>query len=205
MRWKPQGSCVIIWWMAAKAATKLTLLLIECKVMGKIYTINTFLSFKKKIIDISGEDSEQFIELPSCFCSIYRELKVKKSKTCFWWQVRKAEDAFPFLGMLIWEHSELSVEKRVVLFASQKMLNTSLCSGDLCIVPATMCFSACSVHHLLGTSALLEEELQPALCVPAERGPDGRLTYSRLVLFLSVDVSIAPFQNITTASLPVLF
>lgn len=97
------------------------------------------------------------------------------------------------------------MEKRVVLFASQKMLNTSLCSGDLCIVPATMCFSACSVHHLLGTSARLEEELQPALCVPAEHGPDGRLTYSRLVLFLSVDVSIAPFQNITKASLPVLF
>jgi len=32
--------------MAAKAATKLTLLLIECEVMGKIYAVNASLSLK---------------------------------------------------------------------------------------------------------------------------------------------------------------
>lgn len=78
--------------MAAKAAAKLTLLHITREVMGEMYTTNAFLEgrdltvlqlYHLASIFLSGKDSEQFIKLPSCVCSVYGKFKVEKSKTCF--------------------------------------------------------------------------------------------------------------------------
>lgn len=106
IRWKPHGTGVSLWWMAATASAKLTLVPIIHEVMREI---NTRKAFLEDVLDLtvlsiyylasiffSGEDSEQFIQLPSC--SVYGKFQVKKSKTCFWWQVRTVKGAFPFAG-----------------------------------------------------------------------------------------------------------
>lgn len=79
--------------MAAEPAAKLTLLHIMYEIMGGMYTTDAVLEGEEHVTDLyiyslapiflSGKDSEQFIQLPSCVCSVCRELQVKKSKTCF--------------------------------------------------------------------------------------------------------------------------
>lgn len=69
--------------MAAKAATKLTLLLIECKVMGKIYTINTFLSLKKKLLTFQEKILNNSSSCPPVSAPSTESSKSRRAKLVF--------------------------------------------------------------------------------------------------------------------------